>query len=232
MVKEVSRLLKKYLSSMKIFEALDDEEISAVAGIAHHRNVESGIHLFHMGEEMINFYFVVSGNVKIYRIDEEGREQIINFFGKGEMFPHHAVFRKDPYPASAITAEDSEVIFISKKDFEDVIRREPEIAVKLFHYIGELIIDLQHRLQEKMLKPTDEQVLLLIRRLAYAHGLVLRDGRREITLKLTKQEMANMIGLTRETVNRNISIFRKLGILEIGSTGLMIVDLEALEEYI
>lgn len=225
-------MLEEYLSSMKIFEALNDEEISAVAEISHRKNIGKNTHLFHMGEEMVNFYFVIRGNVKIYRIDEEGREQIINFFGKGEMFPHHAIFRKDPYPASAVTADDSEVVFIGKKDFEDVIRRKPGIAVKLFHYIGEVIVDLQHRLQEKILKPTDEQVLLLIRRLAYAHGLALGDGRREITLKLTKQEMANMIGLTRETVSRNISMFRKLGILEIGSSGRMIVDLDELETYI
>ncbi|MFP3361465.1 helix-turn-helix domain-containing protein, partial [Planococcus sp. SIMBA_143] len=69
------------------------------------------------------------------------------------------------------------------------------------------------------------------RRLAYAHGLVLGDGRREITLKFTKHEMANMTGLARETVSRNISMFRKLGILEISKSGKMIVDLDELKLY-
>ena len=170
--------------------------------------------------------------MKIYRIDEEGREQIINFFGEREMFPHHAIFRADPYPASAMTTEKSEIIVIDKRKFEDLVRSQPDIAVKLFKYIGEIIIDLQHRLQEKILKPTDEQVLLLIRRLAHAHGLVLSDGRREITLKLTKHEMASMIGLTRETVSRNISMFRKIGIIDIDGAGRMIVDLEELETYL
>lgn len=225
-------MLAEYLSSMKIFEALTDSEIAALAGIALYKNVEKNTHLFHMGEEMTSFFFVVRGNVKIYRIDEEGREQIINFFGEREMFPHHAIFRADPYPASAMTTEKSEIIVIDKAEFEDLVRSQPDIAVKLFKYIGEIIIDLQHRLQEKILKPTDEQVLLLIRRLAHAHGLVLGDGRREITLKLTKQEMASMIGLTRETVSRNISMFRKIGIIDIDGAGRMIVDLEELETYL
>lgn len=222
----------EHLSSMKVFEALNKEEISAIAEISYHKNIEKDTHLFHMGEEMTNVYFVVRGNIKMYFIDEEGREQIINFFDKNEMFPHQAIFRSDPYLANAVTTEDSKVVFIDRKDFEDMIRKKPDIAVKLFNFIGEIIIDLQQRLQEKILKPTDKQVLLLIRRLAYAHGLALDDGRREITLKLTKHEMANMIGLARETVSRNLSIFRKLGILEISKSGRMIVDLDELETYV
>ena len=72
---------------------MTDSEIASLAGIALHRNVEKNAHLFHMSEEMTSFFFVVKGNVKIYRIDEEGREQIINFFGEREMFPHHAIFQ-------------------------------------------------------------------------------------------------------------------------------------------
>lgn len=222
----------EYLSSMKVFEALNKEEISAIAEISYHKNIEKDTHLFHMGEAMTNVYFVIRGNIKIYFINEEGREQIINFLGKNEMFPHHAILRSDPYLASAVSSENSEVVFIDKRDFEDVIRKNPNIAVKLLNYIGEIIIDLQYRLQEKISKPTGKQVLLLIRRLAYAHGLVLGDGRREITLKLTKHEMANMIGLARETVSRNLSIFRELGILEISKSGRMIVDLDELETYV
>lgn len=224
-------MLAECLSSMKIFEALNEEEIAAIAEIAYYKNIEKDTHLFHMGEEMTNVYFVIRGNIKIYFIDEEGREQIINFFDKNEMFPHQAIFRSDPYLANAVTTEDSKVVFIDRKDFEDMIRKKPDIAVKLFNFIGEIIIDLQQRLQEKILKPTDKQVLLLIRRLAYAHGLALGDGRREITLKLTKHEMSNMIGLARETVSRNISMFRKLGILEISKSGKMIVDLDELKLY-
>src|SRR5699024_7357460 len=105
-----------------------------------------------------------------------GREQIINFFGEREMFPHHAIFRSDPYPASAMTTEKSEIIVIDKREFEGLVRSQPDIAVKLFKYIGEIIIDLQHRLQEKILKPTDEQVLLLIPALPMRTALCLVTG--------------------------------------------------------
>src|SRR5699024_12344674 len=194
-LKEERLLLAEYLSSMKIFEALTDSEIESLAGIALHRNVEKNTHLFHMSEEMTSFFFVVSGNVKIYRIDEEGREQIINFFGEREMFPHHAIFRSDPYPASAMTTEKSEIIVIDKREFEGLVRSQPDIAVKLFKYMGEIIIDLQHRLQEEILEPTDSQVLLVIRGLDRARGRVLGDGRRVIALTLTRQEMASSIAL-------------------------------------
>ncbi|CAM2832530.1 Crp/Fnr family transcriptional regulator [Salinicoccus roseus] len=104
----------EYLSSMKVFEALNKEEISAIAEIAYHKNIEKDTHLFHMGEGMTNVYFVVKGNMKIYLIDEEDREQIINFLAKNEMFPHHAILRSDPYLANALSTENSEVVFIDK----------------------------------------------------------------------------------------------------------------------
>src|SRR5690625_496284 len=148
------------------------------------------------------------------------------------MFPHHAIFRSDPYPASAMTTGKFEIIVIDKREFEGLVRSQPDIAVKLFKYIGGIIIDLQHRLQAKILTPTDEQELLLLRRLAHARGLVLGDGRREITLILTKEEMASMIVLTRETVSRNSSMFRKVGVVDIDGAGRMSADLEERETYL
>ena len=79
-------MLAEYLSSMKIFEALTDSEIESLAGIALHRNVEKNAHLFHMSEEMTSFFFVVSGNVKIYRIDEKAASRSSISSGSGRCF--------------------------------------------------------------------------------------------------------------------------------------------------
>lgn len=225
-------MIKIHLSNIKIFESFSDEELDEVAGIAQKRKFMKDSHLFRQGEEMAHFYFVVRGNVKVYRVDREGREQIVNFFGPGEMFPHHATFRTDPYPANASTTMESEVISIAKNDFEALLRSRPDISIKMFKYLGNLIVDLQNRLQEKILKPTDVQLLSLLMRLSRSHGEYTDDSHIEISMRLTKQEMASMIGLTRETVSRNLSAFKKLELISENKEGRITIDIGRIDKYL
>ncbi|WP_411843646.1 Crp/Fnr family transcriptional regulator [Salinicoccus sp. HZC-1] len=225
-------MIKTHLSAIKIFESFSDEELDEIAKIAISRKLDKNSHLFRQGEEMAHFYFVIGGNVKVYRVDREGREQIVNFFGPGEMFPHHAIFRTDPYPANASTTVPSEVISIAKNDFEALLKVRPDIAIKMFKYLGSLIVDLQNRLQEKILKPTDVQLLSLLVRLSRSHGEHMDDGRIRISMRLTKQEMASMIGLTRETVSRNLSAFKKLELITENGSGQIIIDIATIDKYL
>ncbi len=225
-------MIKKHLSTNKIFESFSDDELDEVAKIANRRKFDKNTHLFRQADEMAHFYFVIHGNIKVYRLDREGREQIVNFFRPGEMFPHHAIFRTDPYPANASTTVESEVISIAKNDFEALLRSRPDISIKMFKYLGNLIVDLQNRLQDKILKPTDVQLLSLLIRLSRSHGKETSDGHIKISMRLTKQEMASMIGLTRETVSRNLSAFKKLGLITESTDGLIAIDRNKIDKYL
>ena len=225
-------MIKIHLSGIKIFESFSEEELGEVAGISHKRKFPKNSHLFRQGEEMAHFYFIIRGNVKVYRIDRDGREQIVNFFGPGEMLPHHAIFRTDPYPANAGTTVESEIISIAKEDFESLLHSRPDISIKMFKYLGNLIVDLQNRLQEKILKPTDVQLLSLLLRLSRSHGEETDDSLIKISMRLTKQEMASMIGLTRETVSRNLSAFKMLGLITENREGFITIDTEQINTYL
>lgn len=227
-------MVSEYISQISLFKTLTESERSEIDKISFIKSYGKNTHLFYYGHDMTHFYFVIDGQVKIYRSDEDGKEQIVNIFGKGDMFPHHALFRSDPYPASAITAKDSRVLMISKKDFELLLHSNTDIAIKMFRYMGNLLVDLQIRLQEKHLKTSDEQLLLLLRRLYIQHGEIDADDSdiAVIKVRLTKQEMANMVGLTRETVSRNLSIFKKKGIIIEGAEGYIHVKKSELDKHV
>src|SRR5699024_5694849 len=115
-------------------------------------------------------YFIQSGNVKIYKADFHGKEQIVNVLQPGDMFPHQGFFRQDNYPAHAETLEDSILISIEIDSFESFLITHPEICIKLFRILGDIIVDLQNRLQEIILHNTYEQIIMLLLRLAKSHG--------------------------------------------------------------
>ncbi|GAA3312411.1 hypothetical protein GCM10020331_000040 [Ectobacillus funiculus] len=94
--------------------------------------------------------------------------------------------------------------------FEAILIKYPELCIKLFKVLGEKIIDLQNRLEEQILHDTYEQIIMLLLRLCQSNGVPINDGYK-ITTHFTNRELANMIGTSRETMNRTINRLRKKG---------------------
>lgn len=224
-------MIHKELARFEIFASLNIDELHEVAYITDKLNVTKGTHVFYHGDEMEKLFFVLSGTVKIYRTDEEGNEQIVNFFQKGEMFPHHGLFRTDNYPANAVSFQDSVFLVIQKADFENLLMKNVHITLKMFHYLGNVILDLHKRLQEKLLSSTDQQLLSLLKRLMISNGIEVNPEETKISIKMTKQEIGNMVGMTRETVSRNVSNFKKLKILY-EDNGYIVIRKNVLKKYL
>lgn len=223
-------MIHKQLARFDVFASLDVEELHEVAYITDKVQAQKGQHLFYHGYEMEKLFFIISGTVKIYRTDEEGNEQIVNFFQKGEMFPHHGLFRTDNYPANSIVFQDAILLVIHKSDFENLLMKHDRIALKMFNYLGSVILDLHKRLQEKLLSSTDQQLLSLLKRLMISNGVMITPEETKINIKMTKQEIGSMVGMTRETVSRNISKFKNLDILY-EESGYIVIRNDKLKEY-
>lgn len=222
--------VKELLQRFPLFKNLADYEIEPVLTIAKSRKYRQGSHIFMQGDPMTNVYFIHAGKVKIYRTDAQGREQIVNVLQPGEMFPHQGFFREDDYPAHAEVIEDSEIIYIPIQSFEDFLISNPKVCIKIFRVLGNMLVDLQNRLEEKMLYNTYEQIILLLIRLAKKHGEDLNEDEIRITTQFTNKELANMIGSSRETVSRTISQLKKEQLIKTDKTGELILHMTKLEE--
>lgn len=225
-------MLKELISEITIFNTLTDDEQLEIAKITHIRQFHKSNHLFYQNDPMEYFFFIIEGNIKIYRYSADGREQIVNFFGPGEMVPHHAFFRDDPYPANAVSIDETKVLMISKSDFETLLKNQSDIMMKMFKYLGSMIVDLHNRLNEKILHPADQQLLKTILRLSSSHGEDIDENNSLIRLRITKQDIGSMIGLSRETVSRHISLFKKLGLMYENKEGFLILSTNKINNYI
>jgi len=204
-----SNSVKLLLQQFPLFRSLTENEINLIVRLAVTREYKKDSHIFFQGDRLTDVYFIFSGKIKIYRLDAQGNEQIVNILKKGDMFPHQGFFRKDSYPANAQAMEDAVLIYIPIQSFEQFLIRNPEICIKIFRILGDQIMELHQRLEEKILYNTYDQILLLLLRLTKKHGKKLNEQEFLISTLLTNRDLANMIGSSRETVNRTLSQLKK-----------------------
>lgn len=221
-----------FLKQFPIFRDLNDYEMEPIIDFSHSKHYPVKTIVFMQNEPITDVYFIQRGKVKIYRTDYEGKEQIVNVLQTNDMFPHQGFFRKGNYPAHAEIIEDATLINIPITSFEKFLLTHPEVSIKMFRVLGGIIVDLQNRLEEKMLFTVYDQVVLLLLRLAKKNGRKIVDGKYKLTVQLTNQELANMIGSSRETVSRTLTQLRKNELIETDQVGSLIINFTALEEQV
>ncbi|MGD8190978.1 Crp/Fnr family transcriptional regulator [Brevibacillus ginsengisoli] len=219
------------LRIIPIFRELDDQEFERLAAITSHHSFQRKANVFMQGENRHAVFFACKGIIKIYKTDVNGNEQIVSFQKKGNMFPHTGFFDQSPYPATAEVVEPAELIVIPLKQFEQLMLETPTIAVKVMRVMGEKIRDLQTKLQEFVTHDINHRVISFLFRLAQEHGSQNKE-QIIINLPLTHQEFANMVGTTRETVNRIFNQLKKEGIISMNRKKIVILDPKALQNYL
>lgn len=222
--------IRKLLQRFPFFKHLTEYEMEPIVDLAKHRLYRNRSHVFMQGDQLTNVYFIHQGQVKIYKTDLHGKEQIVNVLQPGDMFPHQGFFRQDNYPAHAEAVGDIVLIYIPIQSFEDFLIAHPEICVKLFRVLGDIIVDLHSRLEEKILYNTFDQIIMLLLRLIKSHGEEIDTDKYVINTPFTNRELANMIGSSRETVSRTLTKLKNDQCVETDPNGLLIVYPEALKE--
>ncbi|GAA0433136.1 Crp/Fnr family transcriptional regulator [Lentibacillus halophilus] len=222
--------IKNLLQRFPLFKDLTEYEIEPIVDIAQHDMYRRGTYIFMQGDLLTNVYFIHQGKVKIYKTDVHGNEQIVNVLQAGDMFPHQGFFRQDDCPAHAEVLDDAILIHIPIPSFENALITHPEISIKLFRVLGDIIVDLQGRLEEKILHNTYEQIIMLLLRLSKGYGKEINEGQMKLTTQFTNRELANMIGSSRETVSRTITQLKKKNLLSTDNKGAIVLNVDTLED--
>lgn len=185
------------LRHLPIFSRVPDEALVTIARIAHHRRVPRGVTLVHAGDLTDSLYVLINGSIKVMNTNEEGREVILAILGPGEFFGEMGMIDGSPRSATIVSTEACEFLTITKEDFRQVLSENFEITLQIMK-------SLVHRLRE-----ADRKIESLA--LQDVHGRVgkllldfseIKSGRRIVTRKLTKQDIAKMVGASREMVSR------------------------------
>lgn len=196
------------IKHFSFFSELGDDDLERIAEISLERKYKRNMIIFMEGDPGEAFYYIKSGKVKIYRTYEDGKEHILHIFGDGEVFGEATLFNNIPYPASAIVYEDSVIGIIKNRDLEKLMRENSEMSLKLIKILTKKLLFAQQKVRDLAFNDVFARTASQLVKLAADYGKKTDKGIR-IEIQLSRQELADMVGTTRETVSRVISKFKK-----------------------
>ena len=196
-----------------IFSSLNDEELLKTKNLLHQNFYKKHQTIFHEDNPCHGFYIMRSGRAKLIKSARTGRQVILKLVNPGGFIGEHAVFENSPYAFTAEAIEDSEICFLNKEDFLGIVKRRPEIALKIMSILSGEVRAARAQVIDMALKEAQERMAALIMSLADEYGTVKIDGI-VIGLFLTRGELAEMIGVSQETAIRIICEFRDTGLIK------------------
>ena len=216
------------LRQVPIFAELGAQDLARLAARCVRRTAPAGTLLFSAGEESRGLYVVEAGRVRIYRISAEGREQVLHLEGPGRPVAELPLFDGGPYPASAVTVEDSTLLFLPRQDFEQLYRTNPDVAHAVIRGLGRRLRHLVQVTQTLAFRDVAARLALLLAGYADRSGTATPAGV-EVALDRTQQAIALEIGAARESVSRALKQLQRKGLIEpLGRDRLLIPDVERL----
>jgi CRP/FNR family transcriptional regulator len=220
----VERILRK----TPLFAGLTDAETSALAARVSRRKFDRGELLFNEGDMCEGLFLVAAGKVRIFKMSPAGREQILSIEGPGSSIAELPVFDGGTYPASASALENAEVLFISRKDFQNFCREHPDVALKVISVVGSRLRRLVGIIEELSFTTVRQRVISLVVRLALTVGEPSNGG---IRVELTKshQDLASELGTVRELISRNLGRLQAEGFIEVDGRNIFVKDLDGLK---
>lgn len=217
------------LRKTPLFANLTPKEMQSLAARVSTRRFQSGEMLFAEGDPCSGLFVVAAGAVRIFKLSPSGREQILAIEGPGNSFAELPVFDGGNYPASASAVGNTEVVFVSRKDFQDFCREHPDVGLKVIAVVGSRLRRLVEIIEELSFTTVRQRLIAVMLRLAEQSGKPSKEG---IVLQVTMshQELAAQLGTVRELVSRNLSRLQAEGFLEVDGRKILIKDLPALKK--
>lgn len=221
----------EYLRSIELFQNLERVELEEISNILKSRSYEKNSIIVSEGSDALETYIVKFGKVKIYKTDANGREVIMAIKGSGKPFAEALLFTGGKYPATVKAMEDTDVYVIDNGELEGIVENCPRLSLNLIKVMSKRLLRSQQRVREFA---TDDVYMRLARELLYmaqVYGVAVGDGI-EIDLSLNREELAGLIGTTRETVSRALSRFSKENSIELVGKKIRIVDAKKLKGWL
>jgi CRP/FNR family transcriptional regulator, cyclic AMP receptor protein len=219
--------LASVLERAPLLSSLSTNELQMLAARTSKKSLSAGQLLFSEGEPCTGLHIIARGKVRIFKTSISGREQVLALNGPGETVAELPVFDGGAYPASAMALEDSEIAFISRRDFQAYCIEHPQVALKVLTVVGSRLRRLVGIIEELSFTTIRQRLISVLVKLAQAEGKQTPRGV-EFMLPATHQELAHQLGTVRELISRNLMRLQAEGLLEVDARQIVVKDLKAL----
>jgi CRP/FNR family transcriptional regulator len=172
---------------------------------------------------------ILSGKVKLYKISPEGKEQILHVVSAPDAFAEAALFLEGSYPAFAEALAESQLLFFPKKDFVQLIERNPQLSINMIVSLSQFLRRFASLIEELSLKEVSSRVAKYLIDLSLKSSKEEKD-RSEVELDLSKSQLASKLGTISETLSRTLTKMRAKRVIDVKKNRIRILNRELLEE--
>jgi CRP/FNR family transcriptional regulator len=219
--------LAAVLQKTALLSSLSPPELQMLAARSVRKLFSTGELLFSEGEPCNGLHIIARGKVRLFKTSVNGREQVLSVNVAGESVAEIPVFDGGPYPASAVALEETEIVFISRRDFNAYCLEHPEVPLKVLTVVGARLRNLVGIIEELSFTTIRQRLISTLLKLAQSEGRKTARGI-EFQLPASHQEMANQLGTVRELISRNLMRLQAEGLLDVDARQIVVKDVEGL----
>ena len=223
--------MKEFIKKVPLFSSLKDEELEVLVNIGSIHNFNKENILMSVDEEGDSLYIITEGRVKVSVFSESGKEIIFSILRDGDFFGEMALLDGQPRSANITATEDSKVFILHRKDFANLLEKYPRISIKLLEELSIRLRKTDQRLESIALLDVTGRISTILVQLGKEQGQETPEGVL-IRSRPTHQEIANMVGTTRETVTRVLKQLELKGYIEMtGKDVIILSDMDLIGDF-
>lgn len=213
--------------SESVFKDLPAEDLQLLTANKSEQVYKKGEIIFREGGFPSGIFFITSGKVKKYKVNRDGKEQIIYVANTGELIGYHAILADDRYPDSAAALEESKIAFIPREDFLDTLKRSEILNSRLLKTLSHEFAVLANSLSMFAQKSVRERLALQLIVLREKYKVDFQPGM-PVEINMSRDDLANLVGTARENIVRVLREFKEENILQTQGRKIIVLDVKKL----
>jgi len=207
-------MMEQLLRKVPLFDTLDDDALEAISERVRRRRFRTGDIIFHKDDPGSTLHMLESGQVKVFVPTEDGKDMILAKLGPEQFFGELSLLDNKPRSASAQAADETVTLSLERADLFAFLREQPEIALRLLEVVATRLRQTDALLEDLAFLDIDGRLAKRLIQLGKTFGIPSPSGV-TIDLRLTQEEIAGMIGATRESVAKRLGYYRRRGLISI-----------------
>jgi len=228
-IKDIFPIDKWDFKSESILTDLPLDDLELLIANKTEQIYKKGEILFREGAYPSGIFYVIDGKAKKYKVDKDGREQIIYVANSGELLGYHAVLSEDRYPDFAAALEESRIAFIPKEDFLDTLNQSDVLNRRLLKTLSHEFAVLANSLTLFAQKSVRERLALQLIVIREKYKVNFKPGM-PVEINMSRDDLASLVGTARENVVRVLTEFKEDNILETKGRKIIVLDVGKLIE--
>jgi CRP/FNR family transcriptional regulator len=213
------------MAGSTLFKGLPKDELRQLERISEPREFDKGDTLFQEGREGVGFYVVAAGQVKVFKMSFDGREQILHILGPGDPLGEVPVFAGQTYPANAQALVKSSLYFFPRQKLIELYRESPSLAMNMLAVLSRRLREFTVLIENLSLKEIPQRLATYL-----LHQQSLKPVSARVKLSVTKGVLSNILGTSQETLSRVLGKLSQEGLIEVQGKEISILNAERLQE--